>query len=329
MRLAPTLTFGLAALALVVSGCGESPNARADDSSGSADPSELVFAVVPTDNSEDLEKSFEPVVAAIEEETGLPVSVETVSSNSGVIEAQVAERVDVAVYGAFSYYLARDVADISPLAMDQLTPEPGSGTVYSVGVVKAGSDITSVDDLRGGDVCFTDPASTTGYLAPTAGLIEAGIDPEKDINPVFAGSHDTAVTQMLAGDCDAAFVASTFVDEILPAKGVIKDGDVTKIWTSDGLPGTPMVVGDWLPQDVQDGVAAAMQKYNSVSAAEGGMCEGAEQPAPDLWGEEYAGKPSCMWGGTGAFAFEPATDADYDSIRDICETTQADVCREE
>ncbi|MDR7310324.1 phosphonate transport system substrate-binding protein [Nocardioides luteus] len=315
-------------MALVASGCAESPNARGG-SSGSDDPSELVFAVVPTEDGEDLAKSFEPVVAAIEKKTGLDVSMETVSSNAGVIEAQVAERVDVAVYGAFSYYLAQDVADISPVAIDQLTPDPGSGTVNSYGVVKAGSDISSIEDLKGADVCFTDPASTTGYLAASAGLIEAGLDPEKDINPVFAGGHDTAVTQMLAGDCDAAFAASTFIDDILPAKGVIKEGDVTKIWTSDGLPGSPMVVGNWLPEDVRKDVTAAMTDYDAVSAAEDGLCEGAEREAPAPWGEEYAGKKACEWGGTGAFAFEPATDAVFDPIRKICDVTDADVCREE
>lgn len=331
MRRSAMYLTALSCAALALTACGQSPNARPAEAGSSSDaPSELVFAVVPTDNSEALEKSFEPVVAAIEKEIGIPVSIEAVSSNAGVIEAQVAERVDVAVYGAFSYYLAEDVADIEPIAKDQLTPEPGSGTVSSLGVASPDSGIESLEDVKGKDVCFTDPASTTGYLAAAAGLKDAGLDPENDINPIFAGSHDVAVTQMLAGDCDAAFVAETFVEEILPARGIISEGDTTTFWTSDGIPGTPMVVGAWLPEDVKDGIRRAMEDYDAITAAEAGLCEDtAQREAPAPWGEEYAGSPACEWGGTGAFAFEPAVDADYDPIRTICETTQAEVCRDD
>lgn len=316
----------MAGTALVVSACGSSPNADTEESEV---PSELVFAVVPTDNSEELLRTFEPVVASIEEEVGVPVSIQAVSNNAGVIEAQVAERVDIAVYGAFSYYLAEDVAEVEPVAKDQLTPEPGSGTVSSVGVVSPDSDIAELQDLVGRDVCFTDPASTTGYLAAASGLIEEGIDPEDDLNAIFAGSHDVAVTQMLAGDCDAAFAAETFVEELLPARGVIEEGDTETFWTSEGIPGTPMVVGSWLPEDIREGVERAMSQYNAVTAAEAGLCDDDQREAPESWGEEYAGGQACEWGGTGAFAFEPAEDADYDTIRDICQTTEAEVCRDD
>lgn len=321
-----SIAVPLLAVGLLLAGCGASPNARQDAGTSEA-PEELVFAVVPTDNSKELEASFEPIVAAIEEATGIPTRIEAVSSNAGVIEAQAAERVDIAVYGAFSYYLAADVADITPVAMDQLTPEPGSGAVKSFGVVAGGSDIASIEDVAGRTVCFTDPASTTGYLAAAAGLLEAGIDPESDITPIFAGSHDVAVTQMLAGDCEVAFVAGTFITDLLPARGVISEGDTATVWTSPDIPGTPLVVGNWLSDDLSQKIIDAVLEYNAVTAAEAGLCDDAQREAPAPWGDEYAGQMACEWGGTGAFAFEPATDADYDPIRQICETTQAEVCR--
>lgn len=319
-----------AAIALALTACGESPNAQSAEQDGDA-PSELVFAVVPTDESDELRRSFEPIVAAIEEETGIPVTIQTVSNNAGVIEAQVAERADIAVYGAFSYYLAEDVADVTPIAKDQLTPEDGSGTVQSLGVTMPGSDITELADLENKEVCFTDPASTTGYLAAAAGLTEAGLDPENDITPVFAGSHDIAVTQMLAGDCEVAFVAETFVEEILPARGIIDDGDTETFWTSDGIPGTPLVIGDWLDDDVKASIERAMNDHDAVTAFEAGFCEDETQQreAPEPWGPEYTNSTACLWGGTGAFGFEQAADSDYDAIREICNTTQAEVCRDD
>lgn len=332
MRRSVITIAALAAAGLILAACGASPNARPADSvdADGGTPSELVFAVVPTDNSEELQKSFEPIVAAIEDATGIPTSIEAVSSNAGVIEAQAAERVDVAVYGAFSYYLAEDVADVTPVAMDQLTPEPGSGAVQSLGIVAPGAEIAGIEDVAGADVCFTDPASSTGYLAPAAGLIEVGIDPENDVNPIFVGSHDVAVTQMLAGDCDVAFVAAPFVTTILPARDIIAEGDTDTIWTSPDIPGTPLVLGDWLDDDLRATITDAVLTHDAVSAMEAGLCaEDTQREAPEPWGDEYAGETACLWGGTGAFAFEPADDADFDAIREICDATQADVCRDE
>ncbi|WES63401.1 phosphate/phosphite/phosphonate ABC transporter substrate-binding protein [Microbacter sp. GSS18] len=319
----------LAAAVLLIAGCSASPNAREGSDSDGAAPEELVFGLVPTDNSQDLEASTQALANAIEESTGIPVEIQVVSSNAGLIEAQVAERVDIATYGPFAYYLAADVADITPIGMDQLSPDPESSVVFSYAVAPAGTDITSLEDLGGRDICFTDPGSTTGYLAGAAGLVEAGIDPETDVNAIFTGAHDVAVTQMLAGDCDVAFTASTFIDLLFPASGLIEEGETEVVWKSPGIAGTAQTVGNWLPEEVRSQIAQALTGYNAVTAAEAGFCEGEEQPAPDNWGPDYAGQDSCRWSGTGAFAYAPADASDYDFINDICAATQAEVCRAE
>ena len=328
-KLLPTLASVLA-VGLLITGCASSPNAREDapaEGTENTDPTELVFAVVPTDDSSELEKSFEPVVAAIEKATGIPTTIQAVSTNSGVIEAQVAERVDIATYGAFSYFLAVGVADVSPVAMDQRTPEPGSGAVKSYGVVQAGSDITDISELAGADVCFTDPASTTGYLTAAVALKNAGIDPEADINPVFVGSHDVAVTQMLAGDCAIAFVAGTFVDDILPARGLLNEGDSETVWKSDDIPGPPIVLGNWLSEELRGKITTALTDINAVQAHEDGLCETQNREIPEEWGADIAGGTACLWGGTQAYAFEPATVETYAVISEICEELEAEVCQ--
>ncbi|HAQ21999.1 MAG TPA: phosphate starvation-inducible protein PhoH, partial [Acidimicrobiaceae bacterium] len=44
--------------------------------------------------------------------------------------------------------------------------------------------------VKGKTVAFTSESSTSGYLFPALQLIEAGINPERDINPIFTGGHD-------------------------------------------------------------------------------------------------------------------------------------------
>ncbi|MEV5323113.1 phosphate/phosphite/phosphonate ABC transporter substrate-binding protein [Nonomuraea sp. NPDC052634] len=314
-----------AAIALLPS-CGAGPGSTTRSASADGGrPAELVFAAIPSEQSDDLEASFAPIVTALGKELGIPVRFQAVTSNAAVVEAQVAKRVDVAVYGAFSYYLARTRADVEPVAVPVAEPggEPGA---YAYGVTRGGdSGISSLKDVAGKDVCFTDPGSTTGYLQPLASLREAGVDVDKDVKTVFTHGHDTAVASLLAGDCDIAFVGDVFIDQLLPARGQLKPGQVTKVWTSPLIPGPPIVVGTWLPQDVRDKIAKAVTGLTATGAASAGLCKGSEIKGPKTWGE-HAGAPACTLGTSTAWTFVKATDATYQPITRICEVTKAEVC---
>ncbi|WP_169984462.1 phosphate/phosphite/phosphonate ABC transporter substrate-binding protein [Microbispora sp. H10836] len=313
-----------AAIALL-SACGAGPGSTRGASADGGRPDELVFAAIPSEQSDNLEASFAPIVSALQKDLGVPVRFQAVTSNAAVVEAQVAKRVDVAVYGAFSYYLARSRADVEPVAVPLAAPggEPGA---YAYGVTR-GDDksITSLGDVAGKDVCFTDPGSTTGYLQPLASLREAGVDVAKDVKTVFTHGHDTAVASLLAGDCDIAFVGDVFIDQLLPARGQLKPGQVTKVWTSPLIPGPPIVVGTWLPQDMRDKIAKTVTGLTATGAASAGLCKGSEIKGPKNWGQ-YAGAAACTLGTSTAWTFVKATDATYQPITRICEITEAEVC---
>ncbi|WP_346618723.1 phosphate/phosphite/phosphonate ABC transporter substrate-binding protein [Blastococcus montanus] len=306
--------------ALVLSACGGS-----DEGGGEQEP--LVFAAVPSEESEQLEASFEPLLAALEEDLGVPIEFEAVTSNAGVIEAQVAERVDIAVYGAFSYHLASTRAEVEPIAAPIQGPgmEPGAVTY---GVVRSDdSSIQSLEDAAGKDICFTDPGSTTGYLQPLAALLEAGVDPEADAQAVFTGGHDTSVASLLAGDCDLAFVGDVFIDRLLPARGLLDPAAVTKVWTSPTIPAPPLVVGTWLPEETRAQIEETVTSRTAAEMAEAGFCEGSEIDGPESWGDQ-AGVAACTIDASNAWAFVPASAEDYEPIARICEITEAEVCTE-
>jgi ABC-type phosphate/phosphonate transport system substrate-binding protein len=54
-------------------------------------------------------------------------------------------------------------------------------------VVPAESPIHDLASFRGHKVCFVDLNSTSGFLYPRAGLVTAGLNPDKDITPVMTG----------------------------------------------------------------------------------------------------------------------------------------------
>ncbi len=80
----------------------------------------------------------------------------------------------------------------------ELTDTTDEGTPVSPG----SSCIGDLADVEGKKVAFVAESSTSGYLFPALELLNMGIDPQTDITPIFAGSHDAAVTAVLNGDAD-------------------------------------------------------------------------------------------------------------------------------
>lgn len=314
--------------AVLTAACGAGPGADpggAAADSGGAD--KLVFAAIPSEQSEHLEASFEPILSALEKELGVPIEFQAVTSNAAVVEAQVAQRVDIAVYGAFSYYLARSRADVEPIAAPVDTPGGEAGAT-SYGVVRGDDrDINSLEDVKGKNICFTDPGSTTGYLQPLASLRQAGVDPERAATVVYSGGHDTSVASLLAGDCDIAFVGEVFIDQLLPERGLLKPGQVRKVWTSPLIPAPPIVVGTWLPEQTRERIQRTVTAHTAAEMAQQGFCESAEIEGPELWGDKQ-GVRACTMGASNAWKFVEASDQDYRTIARICEVTKADVCTE-
>jgi len=76
---------------------------------------------------------------------------------------------------------------------------------FSALIVKDDSPIKSVSDLKGQNIAFVDPSSTSGYLYALVLLKKAGLS-LKDVKGEFSGTHDKAVEAVLSGKAVAAAV---------------------------------------------------------------------------------------------------------------------------
>ncbi|MFE7420432.1 phosphate/phosphite/phosphonate ABC transporter substrate-binding protein [Rhodococcus sp. NPDC057529] len=298
-----------AAAVLTLSACGSS----AADNSASGNPDTLVLASIPSEDSESLQQQYKLVGEVIEKETGIPVEFQNATDYAAVIEGQRAGKVQIAGYGPFSYVTAKDAGvATTPIAVpvDTADAEPG---YKSYAITKAGSTIKSLADFRGKTVCFVDPSSTSGYLYPSAGLLEAGIDPQKDITPVFAGGHDASVLAVVSGQCDAGFAYDTIVDKVLVDKGQIKPGDVDVLWKSETIAASPIAISTELSPELQNKLTDTFRtKLNRPALVEAGFCTDESGCAlPE--GVEYG--------------YVAVDDAFYDGVRKVCDITKAAACQ--
>ncbi len=295
---------------LALTACGES----AVGSSGGADPGgdTLVFASIPSEESTSLQQSYAAVLAMLERETGTTIEFQNATDYAAVIEGMRAGQIDIAVFGPFSYVLAKGQdPGITPVAasVDAAGDQPG---YQSYGITAAGSDITDLAGFSGRNVCFVDPNSTSGYLYPTAGLIEAGVDPAAGITPVFAGGHDASALAVASGQCDAGFAYDTIVDRQLIESGQLQPGQLRVVWRSETIAGSPIAVaGDVDPQQRQVIADAFAQKANVDYLVSNGFCATAAE---------------CEVGEEGGWGYVAVDDALYDGVRRVCDITRAESC---
>lgn len=300
-----------AALTLVAA-CGESAQTGSSGASGAAGDDTIVLASVPSEESTDLQSQFDPIIKMLEKETGKKVSFQQATDYAAVIEGQRAGQIDIGVYGPFSYVIAKDGGvPLEPIGamVDEKGAKPG---YESYGFTRPDTGITDIKGFAGKKVCFVDLASTSGYLYPSAGLIEAGIDPKTGVTPVMAGGHDAALLSVASKQCDAGFAFDT-MEATMVEKGQLKKGQLTHVWTSEMIAGSPAVMSTTsIDADTQAKIKEAFEKKANKPAlvADGYCTSEAECKLPEDTG----------WG------FVPTTDADYNGIREVCKVTKAEAC---
>lgn len=273
---------------------------------------QITFAAVPAESSATLEASYSNITALIEQETGKKVVFQNASDYAAVIEGMRAGQIDVATFGPFAYVIAKDSGvDMEPAgAPTDALGEPAAYT--SLAYVPVGSDVTSLSDLRGKEVCFVDAASTSGYLVPMKGLMDEGVDLNADLTPVMAGGHDASLLSLGAGNCDVAFAHDAMLTT-LERTGQVEQGDLVPIWESDAIPEDPIAVNrDSLDDETADKIIEIIrEKGNKPALVEAGIC-----PSED----------ECEMAEETGYGYIPMTDADFDPIRDLCEVTEAEAC---
>jgi phosphonate transport system substrate-binding protein len=123
------------------------------------------------------------------------------------------KKVDVGFLPPTAYVLAKDQGAADVILQAQrygVNDKDGSPTdelvdsYKSMFIVKKDSGIDSLEDLKGKKIGYQNVTSSAGYVWPAASLMDVGLDPLKDVQPVTLKGHDQAVISLLNGDIDAA-----------------------------------------------------------------------------------------------------------------------------
>ncbi|MET4692964.1 phosphate/phosphite/phosphonate ABC transporter substrate-binding protein [Endozoicomonas lisbonensis] len=231
----------------------------------------LKIALIPSEDSRAMLRQTEALMDQLSKKLDTKVTGFVATDYNGVIEALRAGHVDIAYLGPFSYVKATEVADVEAFAVAE-TKKAGSVAYHSQIIARAeADDINELKDLKGKNVAFVDPTSTSGYVFPMVGLKAESINPTEDFrNVVYTGAHDANILAVKHGRVDAATVADRIVNAAVE-KGLIGRDEYKVIWRSSPIPESPMVWRNNLPEESKKRIREAFLSMESVQFGDQGI----------------------------------------------------------
>lgn len=245
---------------------------------------QLTISTLPFDDAASQQAVFNVLSKHLSKSIDRKVVFEAGKTYDDVIAKLSTGKVDVAFLGAGAYIEARRTGGVRAILR---TIRHRSTNYFGIVVVKQGSDIKSLSDLKGKRFAFVDKKSTAGYYFPRRLLRKAGINPDKDIEVVFAGGHHKVVQMVAAGTVDAGACFEG-------AQQNLADPDsVVPMARTEPILGDPVVVRPGLGADLIKTLRSALIELSTVPAARS------------------------FFTFSEIDAFVPAFDSDYDAIAEL------------
>ncbi len=206
------------------------------DESALINPDTLIFTYTPVEDPAVYQDVWQGFMDHMSELTGKEVQFFPVNSNAAQLEAMRSGRLHVAGFNTGGNPIAVACAGFRPFAM--MAANDGTFGYEMEIIVPADSEADAIEDLRGGEIAFTQETSNSGFKAPSAILAsEFDMAAGEDFTPVFSGSHDTSILGVANGDYPAAAIANS-VKKRMIERDVVGEGDTKVIYTSDTFPTT-------------------------------------------------------------------------------------------
>jgi phosphonate transport system substrate-binding protein len=162
-----------------------------------AHPIKVLF--VPSVDANIITTGGEVMAAALEQATGLSFEVVVPTSYAATIEEMCASPTDtMAFIPGLGYALASNQCGVD-VAFKAV--RFGFPVYWAEILVPRDSDIQTIEDLEGKSWGYGDVASTSGYMVPLVMLTEAGVTPGEEVQ---TGGHNQSVTALYNGEVDFA-----------------------------------------------------------------------------------------------------------------------------
>ncbi|MEA5551215.1 phosphonate ABC transporter substrate-binding protein [Anabaena cylindrica UHCC 0172] len=249
----------------ILSACTAADNnletATKTSSTSKAEIKEINFGILSTESQANQKPLWEPMIAAMSKEIGIPIKPFFVTQYAAVIEAMRFGKVQAAWLGGKSYIEATKNANAEVFA--QVVAEDGTKGYYSHLITNKNNPILKEAKAEGGDkyviknaskltFAFNDPSSTSGFLVPSYYIFtKNNIDPKKAFKRlIFAGNHEACAMAVANQQIDVATVSDEALARLALTNPQARE-KIEIIWKSTMIPSDPLAYRQDLSADIK------------------------------------------------------------------------------
>ena len=248
-------------------------------------PDTLIFAYTPVEDPAIYADIWDSFLEHLEETTGKEVRFFAVQSNSAEVEAMRSGRLHIAGFSTGPTPFAVNLAGAVPFAI--MGSDDGQFGYTLQVYTRKDSGIETMGDLAGRRIAHTSPTSNSGNQAPRALFPDLGVVPDEDYEVNYSGSHDQSMLGVVAGDYDAAPVASEVVDRMAD-RGLYDPNEVRIIWESDPFPTTSYTYAHDLHPDLKADIEEAFMTFSFSGTPLGEEFVGVDGFIPITYQDQWA-----------------------------------------
>jgi phosphonate transport system substrate-binding protein len=238
---------------LFLTGCTASTSAKNNTLEASTNlPKLLKFAVTDVTGIDDLKRDFGEFRTVLEEVLGIKIELFPVENPTAAAPALLSGNLDIAFAGPSEYLILHSRAKAVPIVGVKRKD------YHTIFVVRADSNIKKLDQLKGKTIAMRKIGSTSGHIAPTSLLIEAGLDPKTDVKTVMLDNKGGKALK--TGEVDAWALSSDRYKNVLESEGLLEK-DFKIILKGPELPSDVFVVSNQLASSFVENLRSQMLKH--------------------------------------------------------------------
>ena len=234
---------------------------------------------------------FEPVFNAVTRLSGLHFDIKVGQSYGAVVEAMCSKLADVAFMGPVSYVQAHQRGCAQLLAV---SVERGESVYYAGLFAHLDAPISGIADLKGKSVAFGDINSASSFTFQMAMILDAGLDPIRDLGAIrMTGSHANSIAALAQNHVDVAALSFDSYEKAV-REGVVDPARYKVIARSAPIPNPPIAMNTHLPDAIKQRLRAAFAQVHKAPGITPDMIRGYGGKRVDSFNtafseEEFAG----------------------------------------
>jgi phosphonate transport system substrate-binding protein len=226
-------------------------------------PQKLVMGLLPGESAPTVMRLNEPLRAYLQQKLNMPVELVVGANYAATSEALRFGRLDIAYLGPVTYILQSRRVQLQPFARPSHAKV--GPTFQATIIVPASSPAKTLADLKGGDVAFGDPASTSGTWVPRWQLLDAGLISGRDYQMRVLGAHDAVALAVANGRVAAGGLSKPIYERLLK-EGKIDASKVRILADSPAIPEYMWTFRSGLDPDFQEEIRKAFVELKDPAA---------------------------------------------------------------